>query len=501
MTVFEMGDPVFPQEFDWCLHLWQKKQPETSSLVDTSLLEAFQVHYINARYGATGMPCLHEQQLLKKYCDGLDNHSNAGGNHAQLIMPLIKNAATECLKWEHSSLDSLTTAMETNKNNSPKHSCLPSPDALKELVAAFAGSASEVSQGSDISKASDESTENSQVHANGTSSLSAFGFTSNRLTSSVNSSLAQSSSGTQRITSNLQERLDGSVTSYSSNHQGRLPAFLAANESHENNPSHRTSRASNVPQTTSFDLIDSSNVNFFSGAPKQSRPLEDCPRNFQNFAARQANNGSMGRGRGFYPWQKNAEALEPERKKEPDFRTASYQLRLNQVRQEGRGNFQTGHYASNSPQEDTARSNSRRMSADLYGNTERRSLGTRPGSVTSKFIPPLRRQNSDGDRRGGPVAYGDVERGVEAGPCDDMMGDPRLTNIDVKMVELIMNEVLDAGIEVQWDHIAGLQDAKATIQEVVVWPMLRPDIFTGLRGPPKGVLLFGPPGTGKTMIG
>lgn len=52
-----------------------------------------------------------------------------------------------------------------------------------------------------------------------------------------------------------------------------------------------------------------------------------------------------------------------------------------------------------------------------------------------------------------------------------------------------------------WEDIAGLQLAKSVIQEAVVWPLLRPDIFTGLRRPPKGILLFGPPGTGKTLIG
>lgn len=60
---------------------------------------------------------------------------------------------------------------------------------------------------------------------------------------------------------------------------------------------------------------------------------------------------------------------------------------------------------------------------------------------------------------------------------------------------------MDNGPPMTWDDVAGLEFAKKTIKEIVVWPMLRPDIFTGLRGPPKGLLLFGPPGTGKTLIG
>ncbi|KAJ1491017.1 P-loop containing nucleoside triphosphate hydrolase protein, partial [Baffinella frigidus] len=74
-------------------------------------------------------------------------------------------------------------------------------------------------------------------------------------------------------------------------------------------------------------------------------------------------------------------------------------------------------------------------------------------------------------------------------------------NIDPKMIEMIENEILDNTGSVTWDDIAGLEFAKTSVMEIVVWPMLRPDIFTGLRGPPKGLLLFGPPGTGKTMIG
>eukprot|EP00536_Pseudo-nitzschia_multiseries_P005951 jgi/Psemu1/296061/fgenesh1_pm.121_\ len=60
---------------------------------------------------------------------------------------------------------------------------------------------------------------------------------------------------------------------------------------------------------------------------------------------------------------------------------------------------------------------------------------------------------------------------------------------------------MESGDTVTFADIAGLEDAKATVQEVVCWPMKRPDLFTGLRRAPNGLLLYGPPGTGKTLIG
>ncbi|XP_034252294.1 fidgetin-like protein 1 isoform X2 [Thrips palmi] len=76
-----------------------------------------------------------------------------------------------------------------------------------------------------------------------------------------------------------------------------------------------------------------------------------------------------------------------------------------------------------------------------------------------------------------------------------------IPDLDVDMASSILAEVLEIKEPVTWDSIAGLDDVKRTLQDIVVNPLIRPDIFTGLKKPEKGVLLFGPPGTGKTLIG
>ncbi|GLI75926.1 hypothetical protein PoHVEF18_004192 [Penicillium ochrochloron] len=72
--------------------------------------------------------------------------------------------------------------------------------------------------------------------------------------------------------------------------------------------------------------------------------------------------------------------------------------------------------------------------------------------------------------------------------------------VDLQSARQILNDIVVRGDEVHWDDIAGLEGAKKALKEAVVYPFLRPDLFSGLREPARGMLLFGPPGTGKTML-
>jgi transitional endoplasmic reticulum ATPase len=75
--------------------------------------------------------------------------------------------------------------------------------------------------------------------------------------------------------------------------------------------------------------------------------------------------------------------------------------------------------------------------------------------------------------------------------------------------EEALKEVLPSGIRevfvevpnVTWDQVGGLEILKQQLVEAVDWPLSNPAIFSrmGIR-PPKGILLYGPPGCGKTLL-
>ena len=64
-----------------------------------------------------------------------------------------------------------------------------------------------------------------------------------------------------------------------------------------------------------------------------------------------------------------------------------------------------------------------------------------------------------------------------------------------------LREVLVQIPDIKWDDIGGLEDVKQELKEAVEWPLKHPDTFKrlGIR-PPKGTLLYGIPGTGKTLL-
>mmetsp|Transcript_7240 Transcript_7240/g.11831 ORF Transcript_7240/g.11831 Transcript_7240/m.11831 type:complete len:598 (-) Transcript_7240:75-1868(-) len=154
----------------------------------------------------------------------------------------------------------------------------------------------------------------------------------------------------------------------------------------------------------------------------------------------------------------------------------------------------------------------------VYGKTRcymrrfRVSAGSSVGSPAGKATPPAESDASSAlmpyvapapaqasnrgsaDRRGRSQQFANVMTGMVPQGCAGSASE------DMDLAAAIERDIVVGDLNVGFNDIGGLDDAKRAMNEAVLLPLLLPEFFTGIRKPWKGVLLFGPPGTGKTML-
>uniref|UniRef100_A0A3P9BHB7 Fidgetin n=1 Tax=Maylandia zebra TaxID=106582 RepID=A0A3P9BHB7_9CICH len=130
----------------------------------------------------------------------------------------------------------------------------------------------------------------------------------------------------------------------------------------------------------------------------------------------------------------------------------------------------------------------RALTPPSYGSTKSSAGDLRTTEPYSKFESPMMSEQTEEHRQhlSHSLTGSDIEE--------------QLKNSDSNLVELVTTEILQQGSPVDWSDIAGLDMAKAAIKEEILWPILRPDMFSGLATLPRSLLLFGPQGTGRTLL-
>lgn len=88
----------------------------------------------------------------------------------------------------------------------------------------------------------------------------------------------------------------------------------------------------------------------------------------------------------------------------------------------------------------------------------------------------------------------------DGGNDEDLAEDEELSEEELELRKAIEGTVLLEKPDVCWADIAGLPEPKQALREAVVLPITHKELFKGARKPWTGILLFGPPGTGKTML-
>ncbi|XP_049610076.1 fidgetin [Syngnathus scovelli] len=124
--------------------------------------------------------------------------------------------------------------------------------------------------------------------------------------------------------------------------------------------------------------------------------------------------------------------------------------------------------------------------------------GSRMADSLVNFIsPPLREQSAEDHH----IHHSHSGAPSSSTMCSSRSAEEQLKTCDPHLLDMVTSEIVQQGPPMDWSDIAGLELAKATLKEEVLWPILRPDMFRSLGASPRCVLLFGPRGSGRTLLG
>jgi vacuolar protein-sorting-associated protein 4 len=105
----------------------------------------------------------------------------------------------------------------------------------------------------------------------------------------------------------------------------------------------------------------------------------------------------------------------------------------------------------------------------------------------------------------GPKARRGIPSRPSRKPSESKDGEPstdegQYSPEEQEIIDSISGTILTESPDVKWTDIAGLEGSKQALREAIVLPIMKPNLFTGARKPWSGILLFGPPGCGKTLL-